>query len=366
MKVLHLIAAGDAGGVQTLIKEYASLSELDNIYTFAWGGGFNEEHMRNHGARTICFDAHRDGTFRTGLKLVSLFIKEKPGAVVVHTSPFLRYAASWMHRIDRTVRVYFYCHADIRFQVDIYRGLKKAVYNYINRLCIRHCEKVIAISQYVKRTMMEFYHVPADRIEVIYNAANVEAFNVPAHVPGETVRFVYTGRLVEEKGVQISLQALARLPEQISWEFHIVGEGPFGSRLEKLADELGIGRKVIFHGSCSNIPDILAEMDIFLHTCIWEEGFGIGIIEAMAAGKLCICSHSGAIPEIIHDGIDGFLVEKNNTEQLTKCLMKVLDRKEDWEPIRQAARKTAGQYNVGKFAEALDRLLGQPEETAIF
>lgn len=207
--------------------------------------------------------------------------------------------------------------------------------------------------------MMEFYHVPAGKIEVIYNAARVGDFNVPIHVPGQTVRFVYTGRLVEEKGVQIAMQALAGLPEEISWEFHIVGDGPLKNSLQQLAEELDTGENggFLFHGVSSDIPAILSEMDIFLHTCIWEEGFGIGIIEAMAAGKLCICSRSGAIPEIIRHGIDGFLVEKNNAEELKKCLLEVLSRKKDWEQIQQTARITAGQYGIEQFAGRLDRMI---------
>ena len=75
----------------------------------------------------------------------------------------------------------------------------------------------------------------------------------------------------------------------------------------------------------------MSNADIFIHPAIWEEGFGITIIEAMARGKLCIASKRGAIPEIISDGVNGLLVESANAKQLAekiKYVGEIMPKKE--------------------------------------
>lgn len=178
-------------------------------------------------------------------------------------------------------------------------------------------------------------------------------------MPEKTMKIVFVGRLVKVKGIQFAIEALSNLASDIPWEFHIVGDGAYRDTLQNLVQEKHLENSVSFWGSRDDVPAILAQMDIFLHPCTWEEGFGIGIIEAMAAGKLCICSNSGAIPEIITDGVDGYLVEKCNAAALTETLEKVMRHREAWHEVQQNAKKTAQKYSAEKFAQNLDNLIEQ-------
>lgn len=357
MKVLHLIATGNIGGIQTLLKDYGAYSQIDNIFTFMWSGGPNEEEMRSRGITTVCFEADKVGFLRAARELLRYFEEEKPGAVIVHSSPLLRLIGAYMKWRDKKIKLFFYCHSDVQDQLGRYRFPKRQICDAINKICIVKSDKVIAISSYVGKTVQKIYRVPENKVLVVYNSVDVKKFDVPLHEPEQTIKLVFVGRLIKVKGVQIALQALKRLPGNLSWQFHIVGEGTYLKELRQLTCELGLEEQVVFWGNRKDVPQVLSEMDIFLHVCTWEEGFGISIIEAMAAGKICVCSSSGAIPEIITNGEDGYLVEKENIAALAQLLTEIMTNQSAWKAIQLKAKRTAAKYRVERFAHKLDGLV---------
>lgn len=359
MKILHLIAAGNNGGIQTLLKDYAKYSHEDNVFSFMWYSGITEEQMRQRGTETICFEAKKSGTFRAAIKLLNYVNEKKPDAVVVHSSPMLRLLGIIIKLFHKEIQLYLYCHAAIKDQLEQYGTVKRTVYDFINRICIGKSEKVIAISNYVKGTVQRTYNTPDEKIAVVYNSVDTERFDKLIHTAEKKAKIVFIGRLVKVKGIQFAIEALSKIPENLQWEFNIVGDGAYRDALEKLVKEKKLEDKITFWGSRNDVPDILSQMDIFLHPCTWEEGFGIGIVEAMASGKLCICSNSGAIPEIITNGTDGYLVEKCNADALADMLVKVMKQRDVWQEIQENAKRTAQKYSAVKFAHELDDLLEQ-------
>lgn len=359
MKVIHLVAAGNNGGIQTLLKDYNKFSREDNVFAFMWYGGTTQVQMQQMGAKTVCFEAKKVGTHKATTKLMRYIDKEAPDAVIVHSSPLLRFLGAIIKCRHKEIKLYMYCHSAVQDQLSQYGTMKRMVYAFINKFCIKKSEKVIAISKYVKKTVHTAYKVPDEKVSIIYNSVDAKKFDSPIHIPEKTMKIVFVGRLVKVKGIQFAIEALSNLADDISWEFHIVGDGAYRDALQNLVKEKHLEKSVSFWGSRDDVPAILAQMDIFLHPCTWEEGFGIGIIEAMAAGKLCICSNSGAIPEIITDGVDGYLVEKCNAVALTETLEKVLRHRETWLEVQQNAKRTAQKYSAEKFAQNLDNLLEQ-------
>ena len=129
--------------------------------------------------------------------------------------------------------------------------------------------------------------------------------------------------------------------------------------LKGLSRELGIADKVHFLGTRYDIPCLLNDADIFIHMPEWEEGFGLTILEAMAAATVCIVSNNGALPEIITDGENGFLVEKGNIEQLAekiKLVFELLDTAE-MQMIRKNAQKRAEELSIERYASQFDEII---------
>jgi len=106
---------------------------------------------------------------------------------------------------------------------------------------------------------------------------------------------LYVGRLSLEKGVDILINAVARLDFLVS--LHIVGDGPQGSELELLAKELGIEDRVIFHGWVPHekVPDFYLSSQLFVHPARWPEVFCLSVMEAMALGTPVIVADYGDV-----------------------------------------------------------------------
>ncbi len=139
---------------------------------------------------------------------------------------------------------------------------------------------------------------------------------------GAEFRIGYAGRLVEEKGLAILLQAAARLGG--AWRLELVGSGPERDALARQAEALGIADRVAFvpHAPSSAMPDIVARWDVLALPSLtrpnWKEQFGRILIEAMASGVPCIGSNSGEIPAVLGDA--GLIVPEGAPAPLAAAL----------------------------------------------
>ena len=129
-------------------------------------------------------------------------------------------------------------------------------------------------------------------------------------------------RLVLEKGVDLLLQAVAKLPG--IWRLHIAGDGPERSSLEQLACELGIDERVHFDGviPSDQMPAYLGQLDVLVLSSRtlpnWKEQFGRILVEAMACEVVVVGSDSGEIPNVISEA--GLIFPEDDVDALCKCL----------------------------------------------
>ena len=121
---------------------------------------------------------------------------------------------------------------------------------------------------------------------------------------------IFVGRLIPEKGVDKLLRALPMMECKENVALTIVGDGKERETLEKIVKESELEAQVSFEGIQRNVAKYLASADVFVHPAIWEEGFGITVVEAMSAGLVCVTFSKGALPEIIQTGVNGFIVEE--------------------------------------------------------
>ncbi|MBI2358795.1 MAG: glycosyltransferase family 4 protein [Deltaproteobacteria bacterium] len=139
---------------------------------------------------------------------------------------------------------------------------------------------------------------------------------------------LFVGRLVEGKGIDYLLQALALLPWTLlnRTTLWVVGEGQDLSRLTSFADDLGVAHRVRFWGQIENdaLPDVYAAADLFIAPASGAEGQAVVLAEAFAARLCVLATRIGGIQEVVADGVTGMLVQPQDSQALAGGIEKLL------------------------------------------
>lgn len=358
--VLHILSSGTIGGIEVLCEEYAKYSKNKNVFVFLWSGGVICQEMINKGATAISLGASKRDFMGTFLRLCHICKEYEVKTVVVHHSAPIAHLYLMMLKIKYPyLKTVGYAHGNAHNMCPAEKRFLWIRKNLISK-SLKMATKVVAISNSVKNSCVSYFRTPKDKIEVVYNGVDTTRF-VPddIHQPNGQAKLIYVGRLIESKGVQNTLKALALLPTNLKYDFNIVGDGPYRSQLEELVRKKKLSN-VHFLGECRDIVPLLHTADYFIHIPECEEGFGITIVEAMATGLICICGMRGGIPEIITTEKNGFLVP-NDAQNIANHLITIFNKpEEEKKKIKENARKRALEFSVQAFADRLDAIL-QPE-----
>ncbi len=172
-------------------------------------------------------------------------------------------------------------------------------------------------------------------------------------------------RLVEKKGVQYGVQAVAEvLKKHPNIEYKIVGDGLLKGDIASLINELNISDNVQLIGwrRQEEIVELLKETDILLAPSVTaqdgdQEGTPTVLMEALAQGIPVISTYHSGIPELVTDGVSGFLVPERDTNTLAERLMYLIEHQEIWSEMGKAGRKYVEKnYDVNKLNDRLVEL----------
>ena len=148
----------------------------------------------------------------------------------------------------------------------------------------------------------------------------------PSVFAGDFIQIITVSRLHWKKGLEYTLEAMALVKKAgIQFRYKIIGEGSELERLVFACHQLGIQDCVEFAGRIdhSEIPEILKSGDMYLQYSI-QEGFCNSVLEAQAAGMLCIVSDAEGLSENVIDGLTGWVVPKRRPDLLAQKIMEVI------------------------------------------
>lgn len=190
----------------------------------------------------------------------------------------------------------------------------------------RYAKKVIVPSQYLKG-IVSGWGVPADKIEVVYNANEVENLGAAKSVNENLI--ISVGRLVPWKGFEVLIDVMSDLlAKNKDFKLLILGSGPQKDKLISLVGEFNLQNNVsIKEVEKSRVISQLSLAAVFILNSGYE-GLSHTILEAMLAGTPVIATDIGGNPELIKDGENGLLVEYNNKEQLKQAILKLYNNPE--------------------------------------
>ena len=219
----------------------------------------------------------------------------------------------------------------------------------------RLTDRVIVLSEHVGRYMRDRGHVPSERLRRVYYGITPDAGAATAAraairaefgVPAEAPLLLTVGRLDPQKGHLDLLAALRRVVAALPTVQLIIAGAPqqasadYEQAIRAAAAAPELSTLVHWAGHRDDVPDLLAACDIVVQPSHWE-GFGLVLVEAMAARRPVVATAVSAIPEVIRDGETGLLVPPHDSHALARALLRLCG-----DPERRARLGAAGAARV--------------------
>ncbi|MDD2679412.1 MAG: glycosyltransferase family 4 protein [Candidatus Omnitrophica bacterium] len=325
MNILHITNHLDVGGITSYVFTLASglKKRGHNVYVASSGG----ELLGKFQAAGIIYipipirtkKEISPGIIFSALKLSGIIRKYKID--IIHTHSRTTQVLGWfLHKLTRRARV-FTCHGFFK------RRILRSIFPCWG-------EGIIAISGQVKEHLIRDFKVPEKDIAVINNGIDIDRFKAAALKPktlmkkslglseGPVIGII--ARLSDVKGHKYLITAMKEvLVEYPAAQLLMMGTGKMQEDLNGLAASLGISKSVFFIPEISDTVDALSAMDIFVMPSL-QEGLGLALMEAMAAGLAVIGSNVGGIKTLIQDRQNGLLAKPADSEGLASAILNLL------------------------------------------
>lgn len=233
-------------------------------------------------------------------------------------------------------------------------------------LLIRKLERaafVSCISEWHRELYVSQYPAGAGKYVIVRCGVDTRQWEPTTIQAGDVLRVLTVCRLVEKKGVDTLIHALAELPH--TWQLTIAGDGPERQNLQDLAKALGCADRVTFLGSVPNerVAELLAETDIFSLICRTDrngdkDGIPVVLMEAMACGLPVIAGDLPAIRELVEHDVSGLLVEGADASAVAVQLRRLTEDASLRKSLGQAGRLRVEQefslaMNINRLTSAI-------------
>lgn len=237
---------------------------------------------------------------------------------------------------------------------------------------------MIAVSNSVAKPFVDIDPALKEKISVVYNGIDQAPYENAGEnptlrselgIPDGAKLVTYIGQVVAWKGIEDLVYAAADvLKRHSSARFLIVGDVLFGNRSQlgyrdkmiKLADELNIGKWMIFAGKRTDIPEILSTTDIVVIPSIEPDPCPLVLLEAMSAGKAVVASAHGGPAELIRNGENGILYPPRDRQALDTAITDLISAPDIIKRLGENAKRTAKkELTIEKYLNAVSGLINK-------
>jgi glycosyltransferase involved in cell wall biosynthesis/putative flippase GtrA len=358
MKAVIIVEQFIVGGIQKLILDEAEEFRRRNIDVrvvtfrkeYADNTFYSEKTFSENQFVCISFKHSRDVS---GWKnLLSYLRREKPDVVMTH---------AWMaNNVGRIASYVSGVPKIIAFEHSVYDGVKSSKQFFFDRIFQYLSDAVVAISEPVKQSLL-VHGIKPEKISVIYNGICFDKYGkAPSkdirselRIPKDEFIFLFAGRLVGAKAVDILLSAFSKVRKGM---LLIVGDGTERNKLEELSQKLSLSGRVLFLGTRNDVKDFFPASDCLVLPSR-REGFGLVLVEALVSGIPVISSDFGASNEIVKNGENGIIVKMEDAEGLASAMNKAADDKIFYENLRAHAKEVPDKFSISTHIENLLALI---------
>jgi glycosyltransferase involved in cell wall biosynthesis len=247
---------------------------------------------------------------------------------------------------------------------------------WLEKLTVSFKDKIIVNSEFDRNMAMKYKICSPEKIVKIHNGINVNKFNFLSKEEArnlllqkiassnlQTADYVIgtVANFYKTKGLKYLIEAIYlidsknKLPST-NYKLLIIGEGHQRPQLESLIEKYNLQNRVFLLGRIPNAYRYLKAFDIFVLPSL-KEGFPWIVLETIASGVPVIATNVGALPEIIEDEKEGFLIELKNPEMITERILKLLQNEQLSQNLTNLAKEKLRKFSLQKMIEETEKLL---------
>ena len=364
----------DIGGVESQILSIIRSDYLSS-YSFLVYSQFSERFLgkiAEENVKTVNLSRRHPINPITPFETARILKAEEVDLVHAHSPT----AALWGRIASRLINIP--AVVTVHLPVGLYHGslethrarLGRRVYKKLDRWLnhqLSFTKKIIYVSENVYDSEIKSGQSDPYNSIVIRNGIDLEPFNQIAranarskfNLPQNTKIIIFVGRLDEQKGVDILVDAVRILNKnQDDFQVWLLGDGENRKNIEDQVRDSDLNGKVILWGFQENIPLYLMASDIFVLPSRYE-GMSIALLNGLAAGLPCIVSGVGESDLIVKDGINGIVIPPNDVGSLVKALETLLSTDNLCKRLSESAKLSAADYTEDIMVEQIEQVYNE-------
>ena len=345
VSVLHLLNAVVDSSITSIVTDQIKHFDAQG-YDWHIGGlnGVGEsEPFTQLGAKVIDFSSSARGPLQLS-KAVSAYIRDNQIGIVHTHTPRTTVVASMALGFRRPAKLVTTKHLHA---VSKERAAWGWLFTLVDRCAIYLPDQIAAVSNDVGQQILALPGVRSDRVAVIQNAVDIEAYDVPDRceacrgefaVPPHATLLGFAGRITKQKRVDLLLEAFAEVLKRYPQSrLLIAGDGEEKDQQQAYARELGLSDRVIWAGHRRDMPRLLAAMDIYVQSSV-NEGLSLSLLQAMAARKPVVATDVGGTREVVNERT-GILIPSGSAPPIAAAIISLLDHPDRTSRLVENARQ---------------------------
>ncbi len=374
--ILHVVTTVEMGGIEILVRDLAAQQRKAgytvNVCCSSGHGGVLESDFATLGVGVYCASAYRGrwSLPRVMASIWGILRHVRPNIVHIHTESVFAIIPALMARLQGTPSLVRSLHLCVPGGTD---GWLRRRWRRLEMTgCVWLGVRIVGVSSDVRHDESRRVGIPEEWITVIDNGIDTERFGaegrghlalttlIGREAPRERMFLMLcVARLQPQKNHALLVRATADLLRRdCPREPHLLlaGVGELEADLRRLSRELGVNDYVHFLGLRRDVPDLLAETDVFVMSSDFE-GFGISVAEAMSAGKPVIATDVPGFKSVVAHGQTGLLIAPGDPHRFADALESLLRDPALGRTMGQAARARAvANYSLEACARAYEAL----------
>ena len=354
MKITHIVEC--AGGVERYLEMIAPRLKKEGIeQSIVCSHSFNLDKLKD--STDACYVTDMRQTFNP-LAVVKIIWQVRKAIIASH--PDIVYChSSFAGVFGRLAAIGTHCAVVYNphgwaFNMRSASAHKLMAFRIMERILEHVTDRIVCISEAERESAIYNNVAPEDKLALIPNGIDIDAVRtaIPVKrseldIAGDAFVVGMVGRLSAQKAPDVFIRAAEMIHKKIpNSAFIIVGDGEQREEIEEYARVHGLN--LVVTGWTDKPYSYLKDFDVAMLLSRWE-GFGLAIVEYMAAEKNVVATRADAIPSLIEDGEDGFLVDIDNPEQAADKVLWFHDHPNEAEKMRQKAfGKVKSKYDINR------------------